>query len=69
MQVEESEETRRHKLKTLPRNVNRDEHDGRRIAHLQFRSRSGKAVDHAHKPQAGTYGGETKMGRDHFFLA
>ena len=69
MQLEESEETRRHKHKTSPRNVNRDEHDARRIAYLQFRSRSGKAVDHAHKPQAGTHGSETKMGRDHFFLA
>ena len=67
MQLEESEETRRHKHKTLPRDVNRDEYDARRIAHLQFRSRSGKAVDHAHKPRAGTHGGETKMGRNHFF--
>ena len=67
MQLEESEETRRHKHKTLPRNVKRD--DARQIAHLQFRSRGGKAVDHAHRPQARTHGGETKMGRDHFFLA
>ena len=36
MQLEESEGTRRH--------VNWDEHDGRRIAHLQVRSRSGKAT-------------------------
>ena len=69
MQLAESEETRRHKHKTLPRNVNRDEHDARRIAHLQSRSRNGKAVDHAHEPQAGADGGETRMGRDHFFLA
>ena len=69
MQLEVSEKTRKHKHKTLPRNVNRDEHDARRIKHLQFRSRSGKAVDHARKPQAGTHGGETKMGRDHFSLA
>ena len=69
MQLEESEEARRHKHKTLPRNVNRDEYDARRIAHLRFRSRSGKAVDHTHKPQAGTHGGETNMGMDHFFLA
>ena len=69
MQLEESEETRRHKHKALPRNVNRDEYDARRIAHLQFRPRSGKTVDHAHKPRAGTHGGETKMGRDHVFSA
>ena len=69
MQLDESEETRRHTRKTSPRNVNRDQHGGRRIAHLQVRSRSGKAVDHAHRPRAGTHGGETKMGRDRFFLA
>ena len=54
MQLEESEETRRPKHKTLPRNVNRDEHDACPTAHLQVRSRSGKAVDHAHKPETGT---------------
>ena len=26
-------------------------------------------MDHAHRPQGGTHGGKTKMGRDHFFLA
>ena len=49
MHLEESEDIRRHKHRTLPRKVNRDEHDGRRIAHLQVRSRGGKAVDHAHR--------------------
>ena len=68
MQLEESEETRRHKHKTLPRNVNRDECDARRIAYLQFRSRSGKAVDHAHRPQAGTHEGETKISKGPFLL-
>ena len=37
MLLEESEETRRLKHKSLPRSVNRDEHDARQIAHLQFR--------------------------------
>ena len=37
MQLKESEETCRHKHKTLARNMNRDEHGARRIAHLQFR--------------------------------
>ena len=26
-------------------------------------------MEHAHRPQAGTHGGGTKIGRDHFFLA
>ena len=56
MQLKENEETRRLKHKTLPRNVNRDEHDARRIAHPQFRSRSRKTADHAHRPRAGTHG-------------
>ena len=47
-QLEKSEETRRLKHKTLPRHVSKDEHDARRIAHLQSSSRSGKTVDHAH---------------------
>ena len=34
-QLEGSEETRQHKHKTLPRNVNRDRHDARQDAHLQ----------------------------------
>ena len=54
--LEESEEPRRLKHKTSPRNVSKDEHDARQIAHLQFRSRSGKTVDHAHRPQAGRHG-------------
>ena len=58
-QLERSEETRKHKHKTSPRNVNRDRHDARQDAHLQIKSRSGKAVEHAHRPQAGTHGGET----------
>ena len=41
-QLEESEEARRLKLKTIPRHVNRDEHDARQIAHLQSRTRSGR---------------------------
>ena len=67
-QLRGSEETRRHKHKTLPRNVNKDRHDARQDAHLQIKSRGGKAGEHAHRPQAGTHGGETKMGRDHFSL-
>ena len=66
-QLEGSED--KHKHKTLPRNVNRDRHDARQDAHLQIKSRSGKAVEHAHRPQVGTHGGETKMGRDQFFSA
>ena len=67
MQLEESEETRRPKHKTLHRHVSRDEHDARQIAHLQSRSRSGKTVDHAHRPQEGTDGGEDRRRKDHFF--
>ena len=52
-QLEESEETRRLKHKTLPRHA-------RQIAHLQFRSRSGETVDHAHGPQAGRHEGEDR---------
>ena len=48
--------------------MNRDRHDARQDAHLQIKSRSGKAAEHAYRPQAGTLGGETEMGRDHFFL-
>ena len=44
-QLEGSEETRKHKHKTLPRNVNRYRHDARQDAHLQIKSRSGKAVE------------------------
>ena len=61
-QLEESEETRRLKHKTLPRHA-------RQIAHLQFRSRSGKTVDHAHRPQAGRHEGEDRRGKDHLFLS
>ena len=67
-QLEGSEETRKHKHKTFPRNVNRDRHDARQDAHQQIKSRSGKSVEHAHRPQAGTLGAETKMGGDHLFL-
>ena len=63
--LEGSEETRRHKHKALP--CNRDRHDARQDAHLQIKSRSGKAV-HSDLRKAGTHGGETKMGKDHFFL-
>ena len=42
-QLEESEEnTQTQNTKTLPRHVSMDEHDARRIAHLQSRSRSGE---------------------------
>ena len=66
-QLEESEETRRPKHKTSPRQVSKDEHDARQIAHLQSRSRSGETVDHAHRPQAGTHGGEDRRGKDYLF--
>ena len=46
-QLEESEETRRLKRKTLPHHVSKDEHGARQIAHLQSRSRSGETMDHA----------------------
>ena len=68
-QLEESEETRRLKHKTLPRQVSRDEHDARQIAHLQSRSRGGETVDHANRPQGGTHGSEDRRGKDHFFLS
>ena len=41
-QLEESEETRRLKHKTILRHVNKDIHDARQIAHLQSRLRSGR---------------------------
>ena len=66
-QLEESEETRRLIHKTLPRHVSGDKHDARQIAHLQSRSRSGETVDHAHRPQAATHGGEDRRGKDHLF--
>ena len=62
-QLEESEETRRLKHKTLPRHVSKDGHDARQIAHLQSRSRSGETVDHAHRPQAGKHEGEDRRGK------
>ena len=68
-QLEESEETRRLKHKTLPRHVSRDKHDARQIAHLQSRSQSGEKVDQAHRPQAGTHEGEDRRGKDHLFLS
>ena len=68
-QLEQSEETRRLTHKTLPRHVSRDKHDARQIAHLQSRSRSGKTVDQAHRPQAGTHEGEDRRGKDHLFLS
>ena len=61
--LEESAETRRLKHKTLPRHVSKDKHDARQIAHLQSRSRSGKTMDHAHRPQAGTHEGENMKRR------
>ena len=66
-QLEESEETRRLKHKTILRYVNRDEHDARQIAHLQTRTRSGETVDQAHRPRAGTHEGEDRRGKDHLF--
>ena len=68
-QLEESEETRRLKHKTILRHVNRDEDDTRQIAHLQSRTRSGETVDQAHRPQAGTHEGEERRGKDHLFLS
>ena len=61
-QLEESEETRRLKHKTLLRHENRDIHDARQIAHLQSKTRSGETVDQAHRPQAGTHEGEDRRG-------
>ena len=66
-QLEESEETRRLKHKTLPRHVSKDTHDARQIAHLQSRSRSGETVGRAHRPQAGTHEGGDRRGKDHLF--
>ena len=68
-QLEESEETRRLKHKTIPRHVKRDEDDTRQIAHLQSRTRSGETVDQAHRPQAGTHEGEYTRGKDHLLLS
>ena len=68
-QLEESEETRRLKHKTILRHVNGDEDDTRQIAHLQSRTRSGETVDQAHRPQAGTHEGEDRRGKDHLFLS
>ena len=65
--LEESEETRRLKHKTLPRHVSKDKHDARQIAHLQSRSRSGKKADHAYRHQASTHEGEDGRGKDHLF--
>ena len=48
-QLEENEETRRLKHKTILRHANRDIHDARQIAHLQSRTRSGETVDQAHR--------------------
>ena len=67
-QLEESEETRRLKHKTILRHVNRDEDDTRQIAHLQSRLRSGETVDQAHRPQASTHEGEDRRRNDHLFL-
>ena len=74
MQLEESEETRRPKLRPLPANVSKEEFDGHHLAHLPFRSWCdhyvrGKAVDDAHRPRIDTDRGEAKMGMDYFFLA
>ena len=66
-QLEESEETRRLKHKTLPRHVSKDKHDARQIAHLQSTSRSGETVDHAHRPQASTHEGEERREKNHLF--
>ena len=66
-QLEESEETRRPKHKTILRHVNRNKHDTRQIAHLQSRTRSGETVDQAHRPQAGRQEGEDRRGKDHLF--
>ena len=68
-QLEQNEETRRLKHKTILRHVNRDIHDARQIAHLQSRTRSGETVDQAHRPQAGTHEGEDRRGKDHLFLS
>ena len=67
IQLEESEETRRLKHKTILRHVNRDIHDARQIAHLQSKTRSGETVDQAHRPQAGRHEGDDRRGKDHLF--
>ena len=66
-QLEESEETRRFKHKTILRHVNRDEHDARQIALLQSRTRSGETVDQTHRTQAGRHEGEDRRGKDQLF--
>ena len=66
-QLEESEETRRPKHKTILRHVNGDEHDARQTARLQSRTRSGETVDQVHRPQASTHEGEDRRGKDHLF--
>ena len=66
-QLEESEEKRRLKHKTILRHVNRDEHDARQIAHLQSKTLRGETVDQAHRPQAGRHEGEDRRGKDHLF--
>ena len=68
-QLEESEETRRLKHKTIPRHVNRDIHDALQIAHLQSRLRSGETVDQAHRLQASTNEGEDRRRKDHLFFS
>ena len=62
-QLEESEETRRLKHKTIPRRVSKDKNDACQIAHLQSRTRSGETVDQAHRPHEG----EDRRGKDHLF--
>ena len=57
-QLEESEESRRLKHKTIPCHVNRDENDTRQIDHFQSRTKNEETVDQAHRPQAGTHEGE-----------
>ena len=69
MQLEESEERRKPKRKTLPPNVSREEYDSHSLTHLPFRSWcdhcvKGKAVDGAHRPRMDW--GEAKMGMDYF---
>ena len=69
-QLEESEETRRLKHKTIQRNVNRDIRDARQIAHLQSKTRNGGTVEQAHRPQeAGSHEGKDTRGKDHLFLS
>ena len=60
-QLEESEETRRLKHKTIQRHVSRDEDDTHQIAHLQSRTRNGEIVDQALI--------EDTRGKDHLFLS